>query len=173
MSWTVHLRFLLIMAHVGQHPKGSPSIVLLQDASTVDYASADEIDASKYQVLWSNTMDKGNYLKATGYLKVAVLLLCWDQDFDDLATKGEVDRLKAVFEGKFGYSATIAKLSPTKGGLQVQLNREVANFVGDHDGQNHLLIVYYAGHGKPGTMYGQLELHGFVLQMGSTFLGLI
>ena len=161
------------MAHVGQHSEGPPSIALFQDSSTVNYESADEIDASYYQVLWSNTMDKGNYLKATGYLKVAVLLLCWDQDFDDMATEEEVDILKAVFEEKFGYSATIAKLSPTKGGLQVQLNRQVANFVGDHDGQNHLLIVYYAGHGKPGTMYGQLELHGFVLQMGSIFLSLI
>ena len=54
------------MAHLGQHPKESPSIVLLQDSSTVDYESPDEMDASRYQVLWSNTMDKGNYLKATG-----------------------------------------------------------------------------------------------------------
>ena len=159
------------MAHLGQRSNGSPSIVLLQDSSTVDYESTDEMDASRYQVLWSNTMAKGN--KGTDYLKVAVLLLCWDQKFDDMATEEEVHSLKAVFEDKFGYSATIAKLSPTKGGLQVQINREVANFVGDHDGQNNLLIVYYAGHGKPGEIFGQLELHGFVLQIGPPFSNLI
>ena len=130
------------------------------------------MDASRYQVLWSNIMDKGNYLKATGYLKVAVLLLCWNQDFDDMATKVEVDELKAVFEDKFGYSTTIAKLSLTKGVLQVQVNAQVAGFINDHDGQNHLLIIYYAGHGRPGTKYGQLELHGFVPRMGPIFLSL-
>ena len=157
------------MAHVGQPSKGFTSSVQLHDSSTVDYESADEMNASRYQVLWSNIMDKGNYIKPSGYLKAAVLLLCWDQDCVDMATQVEVDKLKAVFEDQFGYSASIAKLSPTKGKLQVQVNKQVADFVHDHDGPNNLLIVYYAGHGKPGQNFGDLEIFGYVLH-GSNLL---
>ena len=101
------------------------------------------------------------YLKPTGYLKFAELLLCWDQDLDDMATIDEIDRLKAVFEDNFGYSATTARISLTKGNFQVPINIQVAVFVDDHDGQNHLLIVYHAGHGRTGTNCGHLELGGF------------
>ena len=140
------------------------SSVQLHDRATVDYESEDEKKASKYQVHWSSIMDKGNYRKPSTYQKVAVLLLCWDQDCNDLKTQEELDTLKKVFEDQFGYSATISKLSsPAKNVLQVELNKIVANFVSDHDGPHNLLIVYYAGHGKPGETYGHLELFGFVL----------
>ena len=136
----------------------------LQDPSTVDYDTPDEKDASEHQVLWSNLMNKGKYLDSSGYHHVEVLLLCWDQECVDMATQEEVDKLKIVFEEKFGYHATIAKLKLRPGGplIQVQVNFEVAQFVRNHDGQNNLLIVYYAGHGKPGRDYGKLELFGFV-----------
>lgn len=158
------------MDDLGQPSQGFTSSVQLRHPSTVNYESADEMNASRYQVLWSNIMDKGNYTKPSGYHKVAVLLLCWDQDCVDLATQEEVDKLKAVFEDKFGYDATIAKLSPANGRLQVQVNQKVANFVSDHDGQNNLLIVYYAGHGKPGKNFGDLELFGFVLQIENSIV---
>jgi len=144
--------------------------IQLHDSLTVDYDSPDEKDASKYQVLWSNIINKGNYLESTGYHSVEVLLLCWDEKCVDMATQDEVDKLKTIFEDKFGYHATIAKLSHEKLGaegrrLQVQVNFEVAKFVKDHDGPNNLLIVYYAGHGKPGNRFGDLELFGFVLRL--------
>lgn len=145
--------------------EGFCSSVQLHDHATVDYGSEDRQKASKYQVHWSNIMDKGNYSKPSTYQNVAVLLLCWDQGCNDLKTQEELDTLKKVFEDQFGYSATISKLSsPAKNVLQVELNKLVANFVSDHDGPHNLLIVYYAGHGKPGEIYGHLELLGFVLQ---------
>lgn len=137
----------------------------LNDPSTVNYDSADEKDASNHQVLWSNLMNKGDYLESSGYHNIEVLMLCWDQEFVDLATQEEVEKLKTVFEDKLGFHATIAKLSLKPGGrkIQVQVNQKVAKFVNDHDGPNNLLIVYYAGHGKPGQTPGDLELFGFVL----------
>ena len=119
-------------------------------------------------------MDKGNYIKPAGYHKIEVLLLYWDQNCGDLATQDEVYKLKAVFEEKFGFHATIEKLSPAdaipvrSGRLQVEVNALVATFVKNHDGASTLLIVYYAGHGKPGMHFGDLELFAYRSQM---FLG--
>lgn len=153
------------MDHLPRPPKVYNPGVQLRDPSTIDYESADEIDASDYQVLWSNIMDKGKYIRSPGYNKVAVLLLCWHQTSGDLATQEEVDKLKAVFEEDFGYSATIAKLDANREGrLQIDVNAKVAKFAKRYDGPQTLLIVYYAGHGKPGRFFGDLDLFGFVLQ---------
>ena len=42
------------------------------------------------------------------------------------------------------------------------MNAIVAAFVEQHDSPNTLLIVYYAGHNRPGPDYGSLELFGSV-----------
>ena len=158
------------MAFSGKHSKTWSPTIQLQDSSFVDYDSADEEDASQYRVLWSNLMDKGKYLESTRYHKAEVLMLCWDETNNALATTKEVDDLTTVFEVKFGYHVTIAKLSrktlqPEGSKLQVEINFQVASFVRKHDGPNNLLIVYYAGHGKQGTRYGDLELLGFVVRL--------
>ena len=140
-----------------------PTITLPQDPSTVDYESHDEKQDSDLQLLWSRVMDGGKYKTHSTYTKVEVLLLCWEHNCNDLATKEEVDRLKDTFENLFNYHAEIHYLDTTiEQRLQVRLNAIVAKFVGDHDGPNTLLIVYYAGHGKPGGEFGDLELFGSV-----------
>lgn len=154
------------MDHSSASSKVRSAGVQLREPLTVDYESADEISASEYQVLWSNIMDKGTYLRTPGYNKVEVLLLCWNQIKSDLSTRGEVEKLKSVFEDKFGYHATVAELDADgQRRLQVQVNAQVANFVNVHDGTNSLLIVYYAGHGKPGKFFGDLEIFRLVLQI--------
>ena len=120
-----------------------------------------EKDDSDYQLVWSNVMGKGNYKNPSCYQKVEALLLCWNQCSDDLSTTSEVERLKSVLEGTFNYHAQIEHLSRHAiGRVQKQVNAKVANFVHLHDAPNTLLIVYYAGHGKPGEFYGSLELFG-------------
>ena len=144
-------------------PTTSPTLNLPQEPSTVDYEAQDAKDDSEYQVLWSNTMDEGNYKSSSKYTNVEVLLLCWAEKSDDLTITEEVSRLKMTFEETFNYHAQIGKLdASSKQTLQVQVNRIVADFVGDSDGPNTLLIVYYAGHGKPGDFYGSLEFFGSV-----------
>lgn len=140
-----------------------PTIRLPQDPSTVDYESEDEKEDSDLQLLWSRVMDEGKYKFPSTYTKVEVLLLCWEHSCTDVATKDEVDDLKAIFENLFNYHAEIKYLDTTiEQRLQIRVNAIVANFVNEHDGPNTLLIVYYAGHGRPGGKYGNLELFGFV-----------
>ena len=40
------------------------------------------------------------------------------------------------------------------------MNKFLSEWVYDEDGDNTLLIVYYAGHGVPGQDPGQLKLAG-------------
>ena len=141
----------------------SPTINLPPGPLTVDYEAEDAKDDSDYQVLWSNIMDEGTYKSSTKYANVEVLLICWVEQSDDLVITGEVKKLKSTFEDRFNYGARIGYLdSKAKQTPQVQLNAMVANFVNAFDGPNTLLIVYYAGHGKPGNYYGSLEIFGFV-----------
>ena len=153
-----------------QHPKLLKADVQDFAPLAVDDESSDEINASKHQVLWSNIMDKGHYMKSPGYSNVAVLLLCWEQTSGDFSTEEEVKKLEAVFVDKFGYKTVVQKLNAyNQGRLQVQVNAKVANFVEAYDGPNALLIVYYAGHGKPGKYFGDLEIFGFVMWTKSIF----
>lgn len=135
--------------------------IKLEDESIVGYESADEIDASNYQVVWTNVMAEGRYLSPSVYKKVEVLLLCWKEHSRDIDTQEEVERLKSVFKEGFGYNVTIQQLDATREKkLQLQVNANVANFAEVNDGPDTLLIVYYAGHGKPGEFFGELELIG-------------
>jgi hypothetical protein len=43
---------------------------------------------------------------------------------------------------------------------QAQVNKHLSEFVFDHDDTNTLLIIYYAGHGRPGESSGGLKLAG-------------
>ncbi|MCJ1401338.1 hypothetical protein MMC11_004550 [Xylographa trunciseda] len=135
--------------------------LLVPDLAIVDYELEDERDASEYQVIWSNTMDKGPHKSSSTYRSIDALLLCWTENSNDMATEKEVLELKSVLVDRFGYNVQIQYLDKDlEKRLQVQVNAIVAKFVGDHDGPNKLLMVYYAGHGRPGEFYGSLELIG-------------
>ncbi|KAL9065712.1 MAG: hypothetical protein Q9161_008047 [Pseudevernia consocians] len=139
----------------------SPTLNLPLEPSTVDYEAEDAKDDSEYQVLWSNTMDEGKYRSPSNYKNIEVLLLCWAEKSDDLIITEEVSKLKRTFEECFNYHAQIEHLDASaKQTLQVQVNSIVANFVNAFDGPDTLLIVYYAGHGKPGKFFGSLECFG-------------
>ncbi|KAL8734043.1 MAG: hypothetical protein Q9166_001804 [cf. Caloplaca sp. 2 TL-2023] len=128
----------------------------LEDQSTISYEGADEKEASRLQVLWTNVMSEGTYQNSSLYEKVEVLLLCWAKS--DMDTTNEVDDLRSVFENDFGYHTTTERLDAnSKHGLQVEVNAIVAQFVRQHNGPNTLFIVYYAGHGRPGKFFGEVE----------------
>lgn len=80
----------------------NPSIKL-DEQSTVGYESADEIDASKYQVAWANVMEEGRYLSLSVYERGEVLILCWKEHCSDVDTRTEVEHLVNVLEVGFGY----------------------------------------------------------------------
>ena len=121
----------------------------------------DERADADYQRTWTEVMEKGPYKNPSSYKKCAVLLLCWEGNSDDLETKDEVDRLKLIFEEKFRYTVQVKHIdNHSLKRLQVHVNAKVAQFVDDFDGPHTLLIVYYAGHGKPGKALGDLNMFG-------------
>ena len=130
----------------------------------VKYESEDEELNSDLQDLESKVMDEGPYEASSTYTKVNVILLCWEHSRNDLIFKTEIDDLKATFEGRFRFHAEIRYLtSNVEPRIQVRLNRVITDFIGEHDGPNTLLIVYYAGYmGARGGEYGDQNLFGFV-----------
>lgn len=140
-----------------------PEPSLTPDGSIVDFELDEQKNDSNLRVKWSKVMDQGPYKNPSTYRKVVALFLCWAENSNDLATVDEVNRLKSVFEEQFHYQVQVKSLDNyIEKKLQVRINRIVAEFVDEHDGPNTLLIVYYAGHGRPGSYYGQLELFGSV-----------
>jgi hypothetical protein len=56
---------------------------------------------------------------------------------------------------------TSALIDSRKSNLpQTQANKAVASFVYDNDREGALLIVYYAGHGSPAKVRGDLRMSG-------------
>ena len=81
----------------------------------------------------------------------------------DLLTSRQVTRLQHTLEEKYRFKTSKVELTCGHGPRpQVQLNKEVANFVSGEDKEHTLLIVYYAGHGHPGSNPGHLHLTGWL-----------
>ncbi|MCJ1244330.1 hypothetical protein MMC30_001528 [Trapelia coarctata] len=145
----------------GTTPAATPTRRQLQehDDSIVHYENEDEKQNSAYQIAWSKAMEAGPYRASDSYENGAVLLLSWDKDFDDLDVQEEVNALGAVFTDIFHYKLHNECLKSDTGSTpQAQVNKAVADFVAEEDRPKRLLIVYYAGHGTPGNMPGDLRL---------------
>ena len=136
------------------------------DILTVDYGSKDEKADSDYQLHWADIMDKGPYRTPLSYEKVEVMLLRWQDNCDDLDTKGEVADLSNVFKKSFGFNVTIECLDD-ESTLPMRINAIISQWIYKHHAPNRntLLIVYYAGHGKPGLIPGEMSLYGFVMKI--------
>jgi hypothetical protein len=77
------------------------------------------------------------------YSHVQVLLLSWEDD--DLGVASEIKDLRHVFMDIYNYQVQtyeIPNLTPDKA-----VKRRIFDFL-EHDGEETLLIVYYAGHAK-------------------------
>ncbi|RDW82288.1 hypothetical protein BP6252_03400 [Coleophoma cylindrospora] len=123
-----------------------------------DYQDEEESRDSRLKAIWDQ--DLGRVKNATvSYRQAFVLLLSWHKDVDDLHTSEEVTKLENVFRDTFKYK-TVQKVltKDPRRKAQNQVNRYLAEFVDDHDDTNTLLIVYYAGHGRPGESKGSVVL---------------
>ncbi|KAK4900294.1 hypothetical protein LTR27_002518 [Elasticomyces elasticus] len=84
------------------------------------------------------------------YSNVAVLILHWAEALDkDLKVASEVKLLAEGFKHDFGFDVKVVQLDDRPKRPQLQLDKAMTDFVYDNDGDhgNHLLIVYYTGHG--------------------------
>ncbi|KAL8844564.1 MAG: hypothetical protein Q9176_001076 [Flavoplaca citrina] len=129
-------------------------------ASVVDYDNEDEQLNSELQLIFDQNALVGRQ-SSWSYDKVAVLLIAWDRSCDDLNTNEEVDDLARVFREIYHYKVQNVRLKAAGVPIpQVQINKSLADFVHEEDGESTLLVVYYAGHGMPGQRQGNLELTG-------------
>jgi len=127
-------------------------------SSVSDGQEAAALEDASLRSVWQNVM-KDFGLTGRPHRSVAVLMLSWANELDDLKTTAEVEKLKCVFRDNFNYKVIQRQLVANKRpGLQVA--RHLANFVDEHDSDSTLLIVYYAGHGIPGENAGELHLAG-------------
>ncbi|KAL9035476.1 MAG: hypothetical protein Q9180_004842, partial [Flavoplaca navasiana] len=170
-------------ASVGDKTSLRPDVSIRHDqqhnkkASVVDYDNEDEQLNSELQLIFDQNALVGRQ-SSWSYDKVAVLLIAWDRSCDDLNTNEEViqsfspstastyqtlqvDDLARVFRETYHYKVQNVRLKAAGVPIpQVQINKSLADFVHEEDGESTLLVVYYAGHGTPGQRQGNLELTG-------------
>ncbi|KAK3631999.1 hypothetical protein LTR56_016592 [Elasticomyces elasticus] len=87
---------------------------------------------------------------STDYTTVAVLMVHWAEHLDwDLNARSEVEPLATLFREDFGFDVKIVQLDNRLQRPQLQLDRAIADLVQNVDGHpdDHLLIVFYTGHG--------------------------
>ncbi|KAF1934750.1 hypothetical protein EJ02DRAFT_460934 [Clathrospora elynae] len=114
--------------------------------------------AAEMQNWWTEAIAKNMDLP-DGYSKVAVLLIKWADELDELKTGQEAQELAALFRDRFNYHTKTVKLNVRKK-PQHQLDSHISEFIRDHDGPHNLLIVYYTGHGVYHEDKKYLELTG-------------
>ena len=132
------------------------------DTSIIAYEDELERLNSGMQLAWSEVMDVDYYTTSTNYEYVEILMLSWEKEVDDLKVQQEIDDLTQVFQETYNYHVTRKEIKKReKKKAQTQINAIVANWVDQYDGLKTLLVVYFAGHGKPGKQMGELALSGY------------
>lgn len=75
----------------------------------------------------------------------------------------KVTDLENLFKNKFMFETTRKILTKdSRTSAQAQVNHYLAKFVYKNDNLNTMLIIYYAGHGRPGNDRGKLKLTAYV-----------
>ncbi|KAF2658096.1 hypothetical protein K491DRAFT_676707 [Lophiostoma macrostomum CBS 122681] len=128
------------------------------EASQVLEDAAQQERAAEMQIWWDEAIAKNMNLP-DGYSKVAVLIIKWQDELDDLKTRQEAEELDAIFRNTFHYACQTVELN-VKSKPQHQMNSHISAFVNRYDGPNNLMIVYYTGHGVFREDTKTLEIRG-------------
>jgi hypothetical protein len=146
---------------------------LVQNTGTTPEDVAYRERAAVMQSWWDEAIVRNMDLP-DGYVNVAVLLIKWDAELDELKTGEEVQwkpacrfltrltkqqakELEAIFQTRFRFVTETVELNVSSK-PQHQINRHLSAFIEKHDGPNNLLIVYYTGHGVYREDHKHLEL---------------
>ncbi|MCJ1379747.1 hypothetical protein MMC17_002850 [Xylographa soralifera] len=101
---------------------------------------------SRMRMCWNKAMC-GEMKIPEGYQNIAVLIVKWNNEIDQLNSAAEVEDLQQLFSKGFKYPTEVINLhNITK--PQLQLSQAVLHFVCKYDGPHNLLIVYYTGHAQ-------------------------
>ena len=90
--------------------------------------------------------------RAQKYVATAVLILTWKDT--DLKLEDEWNSLREMFQLTFNYQVKSYSIPSAR--PQIQLGIAVNSFLMEHGKPDHLIIVYYGGHGGP-TKDGSTE----------------
>ncbi|KAF2260730.1 hypothetical protein CC78DRAFT_584513 [Lojkania enalia] len=153
---------------VQPHSQNSPSeplrpnpSIILSGPSVIGPTDAEKKKESERQAWFQNAADEVLNIPTT-YLSVAVLIVRWHEDVDDMRNghDDEIRKLTNLFRGRFNYICEQVKLETSKN-PQNELNFAISQHIRNYDGPNNLLIVYYTGHGRLDQLPGderRLEL---------------
>ncbi|PSN69311.1 hypothetical protein BS50DRAFT_572468 [Corynespora cassiicola Philippines] len=127
-----------------------------------DYVSSPEIPKKKMESesqLWFQNAVNDKLKIPNSYMKVAVLVLRWNNDIDDHAEghDKELRKLEDLFRDRFHYDYKEVKMG-TSTKPQHVLNTAIQKHICDYDGPHNLLIIYYTGHGMMIGPEGEQEL---------------
>ncbi|KAI4102491.1 MAG: hypothetical protein LQ339_004645 [Xanthoria mediterranea] len=93
-----------------------------------------------------NKTIEGHYRHGTtGYKRVGVLFLSWEQD-DMQCKETEIDALRELFDKEFNYETAYFLIPQDR--WQTALQKRIADLVYKYDSPDCLTIIYYGGHGK-------------------------
>ncbi|KAL8696952.1 MAG: hypothetical protein Q9224_002534 [Gallowayella concinna] len=97
------------------------------------------------EIAFSKTIE-GHYRHgSTGYRRVGVLFLTWEED-DMQCKETEVDHLRTLFAEKFKYETYYFQIPSSR--WRTALQKEIADLLHQFDFSDCLFIVYYGGHGE-------------------------
>ncbi|KAJ4315529.1 hypothetical protein N0V94_005902 [Neodidymelliopsis sp. IMI 364377] len=129
------------------------------NSTNIDFTSIEDVTSGTGAIsketsmkMWWNDSIARNLVTPENYTQVAVLLIKWVDELDELQTRSELQEVEDLFRDRFRFRTEIVELNVASK-PQLQLNQRISNFIVDNDGPNNLLIVYYIGHG----IYRDLE----------------
>ncbi|KAL6707394.1 hypothetical protein ACN47E_004173 [Coniothyrium glycines] len=134
----------------------SQSLVAVVQEERNDENDAFRKAAERMRVHWEQAIGK-DMRQPDGYSHVAVLLIKWADELDQLKTAKETEELSTLFSERFHYQTKTVELN-VRQKPQHQLNVHVGEFIREHDSPQTLLIVYYTGHGTYHDQKKVLEL---------------
>ncbi|KAL9121409.1 MAG: hypothetical protein Q9187_002035 [Circinaria calcarea] len=129
----------------------------IEEAQVMSPKSVTDESQSKMRAQWNSVMCKAMEVPQ-GYQNVAVLIVKWTEQLDELKSADEVKELDELLRQNFNYSTEIFEIDITTS-PKLQLKKAVLDFVYKYNGRHNLLIVYYTGHGWYNEVTRQYEFH--------------
>ncbi|KAI1135032.1 hypothetical protein F5Y05DRAFT_190187 [Hypoxylon sp. FL0543] len=86
------------------------------------------------------------------YSEVHVLMITW-QENNNASMHKEISRLRNIFEDGFAYTIHDLEIPLSKSDLTMR--SKIDHFILNYGHEDNLLIVYYAGHARPGVYSGE------------------
>ncbi|KAF2851286.1 hypothetical protein T440DRAFT_449317 [Plenodomus tracheiphilus IPT5] len=128
-------------------PTSNVEPIVLSNEHVQDEIESNYISKTQEMQSWWEEAYAKHMKTPDGYAKVAVLLVKWEDEVDDMKTAKEAHELETLFREQFNYTTEIVEIG-VRGRPQLQLDRDISNFIYQHDGPHNLLIIYYTGHGR-------------------------